>query len=282
MSTGELQVTGRTATYELRMPAYEITELKHPETALLNEIHFGDAQMISSKCKTDGTDYVCRAEYEFAHELPDKVDVECTLFRVTVPNHIHILYVVQGANSDQKVFDQITTAKEMRFHPPSAWESITRDGSAGGWMMLRSVSGLLFLCMLALTARSWREAAALTGAFLTAEWAVRPVAPLIPLTMSTEFLEALMALTVAYLAGELLFLPDGRARWVIVPLLGLIHGLPFVSFPALYLGGATVVQAVLVAGLALIALRMPAAWRRPVAGLLLLASAAWFARFLLA
>jgi hypothetical protein len=115
-----------------------------------------------------------------------------------------------------------------------------------------------------------------------AEWAVRPISPFIPLALSPEFLEAVMALTVAYLAGELLLLPDGSARWVIVPLLGLIHGLPFVAFPPLYLGGATAVQAILLAAASFVALRSPTAWRKPAAGVLLAAAGAWFARLLLA
>jgi len=193
-----------------------------------------------------------------------------------------MLYAVQGENGDQKVFDQNTSILEMRFHPPSLWESITRDGSAGALRLLKSFSGLLFLAVIALAARSRQGAAILAATFLLAEWVVRPLSPFIPLSLSPDFLEAVMALTVAYLAGELLLLPEGKARWVIVPLLGLVHGLPFVAFPPLYLGAATILQMLLLGVLSLLALRMPPSWRKPSAATLLTIAGVWFARLIFA
>jgi hypothetical protein len=282
ISNGELRVTGQTATFEFRVPVYEVESIAAPETTLLDEIRFGDATRISSECKKDADWLTCHASYAFAHPVPDKIEVECTLFRATVPNHVHMLYVVQGENGDQKVFDQNTTTAEMRFHPPSLLESFVRDGGAGALRLLRSVAGLLFLAVLALTAKTGRLAVVFGIAFLLAEWIVRLLSPFIPLAMSPEFLEAVMALTVAYLAGELLLLPEGRARLAIVPLLGLVHGLPFAAFPSLYLGGAVVVQAVLLGSLSLAALRMPLAWRKPAVGVVLAAAGLWFARLVLA
>jgi hypothetical protein len=55
-----------------------------------------------------------------------------------------------------------------------------------------------------------------------------------------------------------------------------------VAFPPLYLGGATAVQAILLAAASFVALRSPTAWRKPAAGVLLAAAGAWFARLLLA
>lgn len=280
ISNGELRISGRTGTFELRMPAYEVESVTTPETTLLDELRFAGGTRTSAACSRDADWLTCRAAYEFPEAVEDKLEVECTLYRVTVPNHIHMLYAVQGANSDQRVFDQNTPALELRFHPPSLWESISRDAAAGALRLLKSPAGLLFLLVVALAARSGRDAALLAALFMVAEWAVRPIAPFIPLAMSPEFLEAVMALTVAYLAGELLLLPNGSARWVLVPLLGLIHGLPFFGFPALYLGGASVLQAVLLAVASAAALRMPAPWRKPAAGALLAAAALWFARLL--
>lgn len=279
ISNGEMHVTGQTATFELRIPVYEV-EVSTPETTLLDELRFAGGKRVSSECTKDADWLTCRANYEFAEPVPDKIAVECTLYRVTVPNHIFMLYAVQGPNSDQRVFDQNTSVIEMRFHPPSLWESISRDGIAGALRLLKSPAGLLFLLVIALAARTIRDAAILGALFLAAEWVVRPLSPFIPIGMSPEFLEAVMALTVAYLAGELLLLPTGSARWVIVPLLGLIHGLPFVAFPALYLGGASVLQFGLLAVASLASLRMPAAWRKSAAALLLTLSLAWFARLI--
>lgn len=278
ISNGELRVTGQAASFELRVPAYEVEAVATPETTLLDELRFAGATRTASECSKDADWVTCKASYTFAQPVPDKIAVECTLYRVTVPNHIHMLYAVQGENSDQQVFDQNVAERELRFHPPSLGESLVRDGSAGALRLLKSPAGLLFLLVVALAARSTRDAVQLGAAFLVAEWFVRPVSPFIPLAMSPEFLEAVMALTVAYLAGELLLLPGGSARWVIVPLLGLVHGLPFVAFPPLYLAGASAVQALLLGGASLVAVRMPSAWRRPAAGIALALACVWFAR----
>ncbi len=281
MSNGELHVNGRTATYELRMPMYEIAHVSHPETALLDHVKFEGAHRTSSGCQEQDGTYVCRASYEFSAPVPDKIEVECTLFQVTVPNHVHLLYAVQGPNSDQEVFDQSFRQAEVRFHPPSRAEVIAKAAAAGIARLFRSVSGLLFLAVLVLAARNIREMGILTIAFLAGEWLARPLSPRIPMSFSPEFLEAVLALTVAYLAAEIVFLPDSRARWAVVPILGIAHGLPFAAFPASYLTAASMTQALLLSILWLAARKMPMGWRRPAAGVMLVAGIGWFARMLL-
>jgi hypothetical protein len=281
MSYGELRITGRTGAFELRIPAYEIEHVANPEMALLDEFHFAGATRTAQECANQNDDYICHATYTFDRVVGNALDAQCTLYRVTVPNHIHMLYAAQGENGDQKVFDQNTTQAELRFHAPSLWESITRDGAAGALRFLQSAGGLIFLPIVALSARTGREALGIGTAFLTAEWIVRPLTPYIPIGLSREFLEALMALTAAYLAGEILFLPESNARRYIVPALGLIHGLPFAQFPPLYLAGAQVVQAVAYALFSIAALRMPGKLRKPAAVILLIAAGLWFTRFVI-
>jgi hypothetical protein len=58
--------------------------------------------------------------------------------------------------------------------------------------------------------------------------------------------------------------------------LGLFHGLSFAAFPPAYLGGASVVQAALLAPLALVSVKMPRSWLRPLAGAVLAAGLAMF------
>jgi HupE/UreJ protein len=281
MSSGELHVNGRTATYELRIPMYEVAHVTNPETALLDQVKFEGARRTSSNCQEQDGTYVCRADYEFDRPVPDKIEVECTLFQVTVPNHVHLLYAVQGPNSDQQVFDQTFRQVEVRFHPPSRAELIAKAAAAGIARLFRSVAGLLFLAVLVLAARNTREMGILTIAFLAGEWLARPLSPRIPMSFSPEFLEAVLALTVAYLAAEIVFLPDSQARWAVVPILGIAHGLPFSAFPPSYLTSASITQAVILVALWLVARKMPTAWRRPAAGVLLVAGIGWFARMLL-
>lgn len=281
MSTGELHVDGRTATYELRIPMYELTHVTHPETALLDQLKFEGAHRTSSNCREQDGTYICHADYEFDHTAPDKIEVECTLFQVTVPNHVHLLYAVQGPNTDQEVFDQSFQRAEIRFHPPSRAEEIAKAAAAGIARLFKSVSGLMFLAVLVLAARNTREMGILTIAFLAGEWLARPISPRIPMSFSPEFLEAVLALTVAYLAAEIVFLPDSQARWVVVPILGIAHGLPFAAFPASYLTAASITQVIVLAVLWLAARKVPLNWRRPAAGIMLVAGIGWFVRMLL-
>lgn len=281
ISNGELHVTGSTGAFELRIPVYEAEGVASPETTLLNELQFQGAKRIASSCRRDADWLTCQASYEFSEPPVDAIQVECTLYRVTVPNHIHLFYAVRGDNSDQVVFDQNTPSRELRFHPPTLWESLARDATAGALRLLKSPAGLLFLVVVALTARSRRDAILLATGFLFAEWTVRPLSPFFPFALSPEFLEALLALTVAYLAGELLLLPTASSRWIIVPLLGLIHGLPFAAFPKLYMAGAAALQLVLLALLSCASLRIPEHWRKPTVAVAFTAAGAWFARLVL-
>jgi HupE / UreJ protein len=285
MSSGELHVNGRTATYELRIPTYELTHVTHPETALLDQLKFEGGRRTSSMCQAQDGTYICRADYEFDRPVPDKIEVECTLFQVTVPNHVHLLYAVQGPNSDQAVFDQSFRQAEVRFHPPSRAELIAKAAVAGIARLFTSVSGLLFLAVLVLAARNIREMGILTIALLVGEWLARPLSLRIPMSFSPEFLEAVLALTVAYLAAEIVFLPDSQARWAVVPILGIAHGLPFAAFPSSYLTAASITQAILLTALWLAARFVtrvsPANWKRPAAGVMLVAGIGWFARMLL-
>ncbi len=276
MSTGELRVDGPTAVYELRMPMFEVAHISNPETALLNHIRFDDAHRTSGECHEEDGSYACRATYEFSGFV-DRLDVECTFFEITVPNHIHILTAVQGANSDQAIFDQSFPRAEVRFRPPSRFETATREVAAGLWRAVASPSGLMILLGLAMASRTNREAVILAAMFLAGEWITRIVAPRIPWPLAPRFIEAAMALSVAYLAVEILLLPEAGRRWIIVLGLGLLHGLYFAGFPVTYLTGAAAAQAIVIAGMALMVLKLPAVWRARPAWALLSAGLGWFA-----
>jgi hypothetical protein len=274
MSTGELRVDGPTAVYELRMPVYEAAHVAKPET-LIDHIRFAGAQRTSAKCHEEEQTYVCIANYEFPG-LIDRLDVECTFYQVTVPNHVHLLNATQGPNTDEVVFDQSFSRSEIRFRPPSKFEVISREVGTGIWRAIISPA-VLFLLILVVATRTPREGLLLVAMYLAGEWIMRPIAPKIPWTLSPRFIEAAMALTVAYLALEILTLPQAGSRWAVVLVLGLFHGLYFAAFPATYLAGAAGMQVVLVALLVWLALKWTTpAMRRVSASVLLVVGLGWF------
>jgi hypothetical protein len=267
---------GPTAVFDLRIPMYEVPKVADPAKSLLDRIQFGDGHRTRATCEDEDGTYVCHAEYEFPGLHPNALEVQCSLFDVTVPNHVHLLTATQGPNADQLVFDRNFTEGEIRFHPPSRAETIARNTSKGAARTLQNTAGLLFLVALALAARSKREALTLAGVFLASEWLARPIGPRIPLAFTARFFEAALALTVAYLAVEILVLPEGKNRWLIVAVLGLFHGLSLAAFPALYQTGATAAQAVMIFPLAAGAQWMPKPWTRPAAAALLIGAVGWF------
>ncbi len=278
MSSGELNVQGTAATFELRIPMYEVAHVTKPETTLLNQLKFSGGRRTSGSCHEEDGTYVCKAAYEFERPLPDKLDVECTLFKVTVPNHVHMLHATQGPTGDQVVFDQSFSEAEIRFHPPSPTEVFLRDSFKG--MAKLSIPVFLFLAAIVFAARGWGELTLLTVAFVLGEWAALPIAPRIPLGLSAGFLEAAMALTAAYLAVDVVLLPQGRSRWMAMPVLGLVHGLSYAAFPPNYLTGGSVAQVAIVAAAAAAAFKLPSRVRWAAMILILAISLGWFVRLL--
>ncbi|MBI3472920.1 MAG: HupE/UreJ family protein [Candidatus Solibacter usitatus] len=235
MSTGDLTVSGNRARYQLNMPLYEIAHVKSPQTALFGAIRFSTAgqpaRMSGASCVEDPARgaYLCTADYEFP--LPvGRLEVDCTFHSVTVPNHVHLLRATRDGKHDQAIFDFSFTKAEIRFDPPTALETAIRQIVAG---IARSAGGLvqiLFLVALALAARSWSEAAALASMFLAGQAASAVLTPMTSWQPAPRFVEAAMALTVAYLAVEILALPKAGQRWLVAGVLGVFHGLYFALF----------------------------------------------------
>jgi HupE / UreJ protein len=288
MSTGDLRVTGAAAHYELRMPLYEVAHVRDPERTFFDHIHFrgggGEARLGKHACSEQEGVYVCAADYQFPAP-PDAVTIECTLASVTVPNHVHLLRAYKDDKSDQAVFDLSFTSAEVRFRPPTAFEMAVKETAAGSLRAVEGAAPLLFLAALVLAARTRRELVALAGALLGGELAAILLALALRIQPSPRFIEAAAALTIAYLALEVVLLPHSRTRWVVVAVLGLFHGMYFAAFlsasgygPAAFFAGVATAQVLVIGGLGL-ASRPILAIRRVVpvaASLLLVAGLGWF------
>jgi hypothetical protein len=272
MSTGELRIDGPLAEYELRIPMYEVGQMGNPAT-ILDHIRFDGGHRTKASCANEDGTYVCKASYEFETLVPERLDVECTFFEVTVPNHVHWLTATRGANSDQEVFDKAFPRSELRFRPPSRLETFGRAFGSGFARAATNWIGLAFLLGLAIAAP--RAVLPVLG-FLAGEGLAILVGPKVSWTLAPRFLEAAMALTVAYLAVEILMAAEARHLAWIVALLGLFHGLNLAGFPGSFIAGAAVLQVAAFALLALAAGFVGAFWRRILAWGLLAAGLGWF------
>ena len=291
MSTGELKAAGSRAHYELFMPMYEVAHVSDPAKTLLQHIRFkaggGWGKASNESCHEDQGTYVCGADYDFPAPV-EEVEAECTFAAVTVPNHVHLLHAYLGDKVDQAVFDLSFTDAMIRFRPPTPFEIGFEEMAAGFMRAAGGLAPLLFLVALVLAARSWRELAALTGAFLATESFACVLAPRITIPLSPRFIEAAAALTIAYLAFEIVLLPHSSFRWLVVGILGLIHGTYFSIFlaqsgykPATFLAGVAIAELLLIGlGAAIVTRLARFAWMRRVvpvaASLLLTVGVVWF------
>lgn len=291
MSTGELKVDGKRAHYELLMPMYEITHVKQPERTLLEHIRFksGGAwgEPSNPSCAEQQGTYICTADYDFPAPV-EELEVECTLASVTVPNHVHLLHAYRGDKTDQAVFDLSFTDAEILFRPPTAFEIASKEVTSGFMRAAGGLAPLLFLVALVLAARNWRELLALAAAFLAAEGLACFTAPRITFPLSPRFIEAAAALTIAYLAFEIVLLPRSSMRWLVVAVLGLFHGAYFSMFlvqsgyrAPTFLAGVALAELLLIALLSLLLNRLARlAWMRRIvpvtASLLLTVGVVWF------
>jgi len=289
MSSGDISIAANRAHYELRMPLYEIAHVQAPERALLAHIHFAGAAMVSSACRPDPVRdaYICTADYTFAAPI-DRLEVECTFPAVTVPNHVHMLRAELDGKQDQAVFDSAFPRATLLFRPPTAVEIAATQSAAGFVRALGGAVQVLMLAALVLAARRPRELLAIAGTFAAGEIAAVLMVVRMLWQPAPRFVEAAMALALAYLAVEILLLPQAGARWAVALVLGGFQGLYFDLFvqntgyhPGFVLAGALAAQIVLLAILALLLSRIGRLARalRPVqvaAAALLVFGMAWF------
>jgi hypothetical protein len=295
MSTGEMKIDGAKGAYELQIPVYETQQIRDPAHTLLDAIHFtgggAEGHILTRSCSADASTLTCSATYLFNADV-DRLQVDCRLHTVLVANHVHMLHATKvsgpdAGRSDQAFFDISFPTAELRFRPPSFWETLARDTGSGFWRALSAFASVLFLISVLVAARDRRNLALLLAMFLAGELAASLYGPR---QLSPRFLEAAAALTVAYLAIEVLLLPRAGQRWLVVGLLGAFHGLYF----GLFLDAGVTSRTGFLSGVALGELcaigvlmggrwiverafpRVPWQWSRVLAGMLFLTGTSWF------
>ena len=231
MSSGDLTIEGAHAHYTLRMPLYEISHTAHPEDALLAHIGFAGARLTAHACHAEPAQdtYLCEADYQF-EKPPTRVEVECTLYAATVPNHVHLLRATLNGHPDQAIFDLSFPRATLLFRPPTPAEIAASESGAGFLQALGGPAQILFLAALAIAARRRRELLAMVAMFLAGQVAAVLITPHTGWQPVPRFVEAAGALTIAYLAAEMVLLPQAGSRWLLAGLLGAFHGLYFHLF----------------------------------------------------
>jgi hypothetical protein len=281
ISTGEIRLDGAKLHYEMRMPAYEVASLPDPARELIPRIDFPGAARTEGRCERRPSEnaIICTSNWQYSAP-PKTVRVRSRLHQITVANHVHLLSAVRDKVVDQAVLELSSPEAEIRFVPQSPADAAYQQFAAGARRAAVGPPQLLFLLALTLAARSLFEFGILSAAFalgqIASTVAGRIAAP--------QFVEAAAALAVAYLAIEILFLPDARHRWAVLAVLGAIQGLTYAALvsaghfsPFWVLLGAFFAAFTLLALMELIWRKSPWKPLRPLAATILAVSLAWFA-----
>lgn len=294
MSSGEVRVEGARARYEMRIPLYEVAHVKDPERTLLDAIVFSSAgapaRRSEAKCREEKSEdaLICVAVYEFAAPV-DVLTAQSRLHTAMVANHVHLLRAVRGDVTDQALLDLSFPKADIRFRPPTAFELAAQHAGAGALRVWGGLAQWLFMAALVLAARSRRELLSLVAMFCLGEVAAALIVPQTNWSPAPAFIEAASALTIAYLAVEILLFPEAGQRWLVVVVLGAFHGLYFAMFTtAGNLRGGWVMAGVIAAEFPVLAamawvfsrLARPLAALRPVraaAAVLMATGLVWFA-----
>lgn len=229
LSSGTLRVDGTQLIYEARIPLYEIPNIPQFDKLLFDEIHFrsrsGDAKLVGSACTADKAEgfYRCNATFTLA-QPEEELEAYVGWHRVIAQNHTHVLSAVRGEVTAHGVLQASSPTAKLRFRPLTLAEQLTEGAWAGGQWLLTTPVMLLLLAAIVVASRSWPEFKLLAACFVIGQ-ALPLLAASVTPVLNPRFLELASALAVAYLAVEILFLPQAGTRWLVVAVVGLFPGL---------------------------------------------------------
>lgn len=150
------------------------------------------------------------------------------LFDDADPAHVNFLVITNGDDVDQTVFDSANRsyhyqAMRQAGMLSSAWEYFT----LGIEHILTGYDHLLFLLALIIAAARLKDVVKIVTAFTVAHSITLFLAATGRIHIESRWIEAGIALTIAYAAIENLYIRSVNIRWVLTFLFGLVHGMGF-------------------------------------------------------
>jgi hypothetical protein len=234
MSTGYAAIHGRELEYTFRIPDYEMAHVRDP-LSLFEHVHFAsdgeEGVRTGQECHPDPASgsYLCAADYRFSRPI-ERLDVECTFYQVTVPNHVHLLHAERAGKYDQAILDSSFPSAVLTFRPPTAGEVAITQSAAGFAQVLVSGAQLLLLFATAFAARNRPELIRIMTGFVAGQCASGVALHYANWQPQPRFAESAAALALAYLSLEMLMFPRSHGRWVMAGMLGIFSGMYFTFF----------------------------------------------------
>lgn len=162
-------------------------------------------------------------------KAPRQLVLDAPILRGLAPGHRHLARLFRDGRAESRVLD--------RAH--ASWTigapAVGGTRLAFAWSMLKlgvehiltGADHLVFLLGLILVGGSLRAVVAVVSAFTVAHSLTLALAALSVFTPSARLVEPAIALSIAYVGMENLFVTDARNRWRITFVFGLIHGFGF-------------------------------------------------------
>jgi len=166
-------------------------------------------------------------------EVPTHLVLAMPLLDSLASGHRHLARVYRAGKAQARVLDRRHSTWDLDERAASS----STPGAIGslGWSMLKlgiehiltGADHLVFLLGLILVGGSVRSLLGVVSAFTLAHSITLALAALSIFTPSSRFVEPAIALSIAYVGIENLFVKDARKRWRITFPFGLIHGFGF-------------------------------------------------------
>ena len=235
--------------FVLKVPALK-TELGEVDTAVLAVQSDRITQYILEKVRVLTEDgQTCTAQPGRPKAYAETVDVEqirlrvrwtcpegatgltyqATLFQEADKSARHIVLITEGEEERQALIDADNTKVPLAESSSSVGLVFVRYVKAGIEHIWIGYDHIAFLLAIILWGRHWWPLVKLVTAFTVAHSITLTLAVLEIVTLPSSFVEAMIAVTIVYVAAENFFLRGIDKRWRMTFALGLFHGLGFAS-----------------------------------------------------
>ncbi len=169
------------------------------------------------------------ADIEYAASSPiGSVSIQSDFLTELYPAHKTLGEVRIGGPSEQFVFEP-ERVYEGRVSGGRTWTTAASFVRLGIGHIFTGYDHILFLFALLLIGTGMKNLAAIVASFTLAHSATLALATLGVVQPRPRTIEAAIALTVAYIGFENLFVRNPRGRWKIACLFGLVHGFGFAT-----------------------------------------------------
>ena len=162
-------------------------------------------------------------------EVPGRLTLAAPILDALAPGHRHMARVFRAGKGQTKVLDRAHATWTLDEASP------TSSAASMAWSMLKlgvehiltGADHLVFLFGLILVGGSLRSVAAAVTAFTVAHSITLALAALSIFAPTPRLVEPAIAMSIAYVGVENLFVTDTRRRWRITFPFGLVHGFGF-------------------------------------------------------